>query len=401
MVTSNTQGKATPKGKQAQPALRPFITGSRFADDIQYDQTQTLDTSTHVLPTCELDTDGYTAGLYILAECTAVNTQASTATFLEDSPFRVFETVNLKDTNNKDILGPMNGHDLYIAVKYGGYHFVDDAKASPIYSVTSGSGTTGGTFTFILYLPIEIVHRDGLGSLTNKSSSSVFKLNLTTAATTSVWSGTTGAPATSASLRVRVGQFGWMDSDGRDIKGNSTAPEPPAVNTVQFWDKQTFTFSSGSMQQRLASFSGGLRTIIFEMRDSAGSRTGHEADWPDPFTFNVDKTTLIDRLRTVWRHIMGEDYGLWNGLEVVPGVSGTAVTEGHKRDYGTYPVSWAKDYGLQPGGENRFGYLWVSSATALVLKGSVGTTGTSHTFNVLLNYVNPANGDPRTLTGGR
>ena len=396
-----TATKTAAPGKQAPVSNRPFIAGSRFADDHEYEESTTLSTATQKLPVCELDTDGYTAGIYILAECTGVSTAASTATFLEDGPFSVYETVNLKDTNNKDIFGPMNGHDAYLACKYGGYHFVGDAKASPVYSATSGTGTSGGSFTFVLYLPIEIVHRDGLGSLTNKSSSSVFKLNLTAAATTSVYSGSTGAPATSATLKTRISQFGWMDSDTRDVKGNPTSPEPPGINTVQYWDKQTFTFSSGAMTHRLSSFSGGLRTIIFELRDSTLCRGTYEADFPDPFTLNVDKTTLVNRLRTIWRHLIGEDYNCFNGTEVVPGVSGTAATEGFKRDKAVYPLSFAKDFGLQPGTENRFGYLWVTSATGITLKGSVGTTGTSHTWNVLVNYVNPANGDPKTLTGGR
>jgi hypothetical protein len=398
MATATAAAPA--KGKPV-VANRPFVVGSRFADDYSYEVTQAADTSTHKLATMELETDGFTAGLYLLAEATGAGNATATATFNEDGPFNVYEVVNLKDTNNKDILGPMNGHDLYLIGKYGGYHFVGDAKASPVYSATSGTGATQGSFTFVLYLPIEVVHRDGLGALTNKSSSSVFKLDLTVAATTTVFVGTTGDPATSLSLKTRVGQFGWMDSDTIDVKGNATSPEPPGINTVQFWDKQTFTHSSGSMNQRLASFSGGLRTMIFEMRDSTLARGTYEADWPDPFTLNVDKTTLMNRLTTMWRHIMGEDYNMWNGAEVVPGVSGTAITEGFKRDKATYALSFAKDFGLQPGAENRFGYLWVTSATALMLKGSVGVTGTSHTFNTLVNYVNPAAGDPKTLTGGR
>jgi len=401
MVTTASSPAPKASAQAAAPANRPFIVGSRFADDGTYDKSQVLDGSTHTLDLLEMDTDGYSAGLYILAECVGVNVATSTATMLEDGPFIVYDTINVKDTNNKDIFGPMNGHDAYLAMKYGGYHYVGDAKASPVYSVTSGTGTTAGSFTFVLYIPIEVVHRDGLGALTNKSASSVFKLKLVTSATTTIWSGTTGAPATSATLRTRVGQFGWMDSDTRDVKGNATSPQPPGINTIQYWDKQGFTFTSGAMSQRLSSFSGGFRTMIIEMRDSAGSRTGHEADFPDPFTLNIDKTTLINRLRTLWRHLIGEDYDCRNGLEVVAGVSGTAATEGFKRDYGVYPLSWAKDFGLQPGAENRFGYLWVTSATALNLKGTVGSTGTSHTFNILLNYVNPANGDPKALTGGR
>lgn len=380
---------APPDKKAAPVATRPFVTGSRFADDYQYDQTRTLTTTTQKLPTFELDTDGFTAGLYLLVENTGAGNATVTASFKEDGPFSVLDTIQFSDTNNKAILGPMGGHDLAMCVKYGGYHFVDDARQSPVYSVTTGTGSTQGSFTFILYLPIEIVHRDGLGALLNKSASAVFKLDLTLSSSTTPFA-SSAAPATSSSTRVRIGQFGWMDSDTRDIKGNPTSPNPPALNTIQYWDKQTFTFSSGQMAQKLNSFSGGLRTVIFELRDSNTTRSGNEADWPDPFTLQFDKYILMNRLRTIWRHLIGEDYGYVNAVETAGG-----------RDYGTYPVPLTKDFGLKPGAENRFGYIWVTSATTILLKGSVGSGSASHTFNVFLNYVNPAGGDPKALTGGR
>jgi hypothetical protein len=387
MATATT---TAPPDKKATPAAnRPFVTGSRYADDYSYDQTRTLTGSTQKLPTLELDTDGFTAGLYLLVENTGAGNASVTASFKEDGPFSVLDTIQFSDTNNKAILGPMNGHDLYICTKYGGYHFVEDAKSSPVYSVTTGTASTQGTFTFVLYLPIEIVHRDGLGALLNKSASAVFKLDLTLSASTTPFA-TSGAPATSSSTRVRVAQFGWMDSDTRDIKGNPTSPNPPALNTIQYWDKQTFTFSSGAMNQKLNSFSGGLRNVIFELRDSNTTRSGNEGDWPDPFTLQVDKYIPVNRLRTIWRHLIGEDFGFTAAVETAGG-----------RDYGTYPIPFTKDFGLKPGAENRFGYLWITSATTLLLKGTVGSGSASHTFNVFLNYVNPAGGDPKALTGGR
>jgi hypothetical protein len=385
-----TAAPPAPADKKAAPTMnRPFVTGSRFADDFTYDQTKTLTGSTQKLPTFELDTDGFTAGLYLLVENTGAGNASVTASFKEDGPFSVLDTIQFSDTNNKAILGPMNGHDLASCVKYGGYHFVDDPKQSPVFSVTTGTGSTQGSFTFVLYLPIEIVHRDGLGALLNKSASAVFRLDLTLSASTTPFA-TSAAPATSSSTRVRIAQFGWMDSDTRDIKGNPTAPNPPALNSIQYWDKQTFTFTSGQMAQKLNSFSGGLRTVIFELRDSNLTRSGNEADWPDPFTLQVDKYIPLNRLRTVWRHLIGEDYGYVAAVDTAGG-----------RDSGTYPVSFAKDFGLKPGAENRFGYLWVTSATTFLLKGSVGSGSASHTFNVFLNYVNPAGGDPKALTGGR
>jgi hypothetical protein len=395
MATATAPAKAA-NAKAPVVANRPFVVGSRFADDFNYDQTKALTGTTQKLQTMELDTDGYTAGLYILSETVGVNGAAVVA-FTEDGPFNIYDTIALKDTNNKSIVGPMGGHDLYLCVKYGGYSNQNDAKNSPIYSLTTGAVGGGGSATFILYVPIEIVHRDALGALTNKSSSSVFKLELTLAANSTVYS---VLPNTSATVRTRVAQFGWMDSDTKDIKGNPTSPEPPAVNTVQYWDKQTFSFGSGSMAQRLNSFSGGLRTIIFEMRSSAGLRRAFPGDWPDPFVLTVDKTTLVNRIANVWRELTCRDYD-YTTAEVLAGTSGTAATEGRHLDDGVWPMTFAKDFGLQPGGENRFGYLWLTSATALTLKGTVGATGGQHTFNVYLNYVNPANGDPKTLTGGR
>lgn len=391
-MTAPTQAPAPAAGK-APVAARPFITGTRQIDRAIYDNTTVVTTSTQRLPTYNLDTDGFTAGLYILCQATAVNTTASTAAFQEDGPFNILSTVQFSDTNNKPIIGPMTGHDLAMIVKYGGYAFSDDPKNSSVYSVTTGTGTAGGSFTFVLRVPIEIVHRDALGALLNKSASAVYKLDLT------LNSNTTGAggvysddPTTSLSIRTRIQQFGWMDSDQADYMRNPADPNPPALNTIQYWDKQTLTVSAGAINQQLNTFSGLVRNEIFELRDSNGSRTAGDADFPDPFELHYDKTVPVSRLKTIWRHMVTEDYGYSGATEA----TATALT----RDNGIYPLPFNKDYGLKPGAESRFGYLPVTSATSQVVRGTVGGSG-AHTLNVFVNYVWPANGDPRALTGGR
>lgn len=380
-------GQTSARGGQAQQVMnRPFVVGSRYADDYQYDKTATMTTTPVKLDTYELDTDGFTAGLYILAENTGSGNATVTAAFKEDGPTNALSIIQLSDTNNKPVVGPFDGHDLATAVKYGGYHFVDDTKQSNVYSVTTGTASTQGSFTFVLYLPFEIVHRDALGATLNKSASAVWKLDMTVNTTTNVFS---SAPATSNSLRIRVTQFGWMDSDGQDIKGNPTSVNPPALNSLQFWDRQSNTVTAGNIAEKLNTFSGGVRNLIFILRDSSATRSGNEADWPDPFTLQVDKYILTNRLRTMWRHLIAEAFGYTAAVETAGG-----------RDYGTYPLWFNGDFGLKPGAENRFHYLWVSSATSITMKGSVGGSG-AHTISTLVNYVNPANGDPRALTGGR
>lgn len=386
MTTATAPAKGAEKKAAAAPAAsRPFITGTREVDKSIYDQTRTTTTTTQRLDTYELDTDGFTSALYILVEGTTAG-NAANVTFAADGPFNAIDTVQFSDTSNKAILGPMGGHDLYEIIKYGGYCFSDDAKQSPIYSATTGAGATGGSFTFILRLPIEIVHRDALGALLNKSASAVYKCDLTLSATATIY----GTPPTAApSIRTRIQQFGWMDPNATDIRGNQVSQSPPALNTVQFWDKQTYNPAAGSLNQKLNTFSGLVRNIIFELRDSTQSRTQGDADFPDPFTFQYETSLPVQRIRAVWRHKIGEDFGYNAAVETAGG-----------RDYGVYPLPYNKDFGLKPGAESRFGYLPVSSATSLMAKGSIGGVN-AHPLNVFVNYVVPANGDPRALTGGR
>lgn len=378
-------------GKQQTVALRPFITGTRRIDQQIYDNTTVLTTGQQKLPTYNLDTDGFTSGMYILAQCTAINTSATVA-FSEDGPFNIFASVQFSDTNNKPIIGPLTGHDLYLIVKYGGYAFNDDAKNSSIYTTTVGTGATAGSFAFALRVPIEIVHRDALGSLLNKSASAVYKLALTlnSNATGELGVYSTAPDGASITVRTRIQQFGWMDSDQADYMKQPADPNPPALNTIQYWDKQTITLSAGQINQALNTFSGLVRNWIFELRDSSGVRT--TADFPNLFELHYDKTVPISRVKEIWQHMISNNYG-YNVLT-------EATATGQTLDTGVFPEPYTLDYGLKPGAESRFGYLPVTSATSLVMRGTVGGSG-SHTMNVFVNYIWPANGDPKTLTGGR
>jgi hypothetical protein len=381
---------AAPADKNAAPvAVRPFITGTRTIDRAIYDNTTTMTVGTVKLPTYNLDTDGFTSGLYVIMQCTTA-ANAATVAYNEDAPFIAIQSLQFSDTNNKPILGPVTGHDLYLINKYGGYTFNDDPKNSPSFTAVTGSGGTGGSFSFVLRVPIEIVHRDGFGSLLNKSASAVYKLDITLNNGAAVYS---TSPTTLGSVRTRIQQVGWMDSDQQDIYKNAADANPPALNSIQYWDKQTLVVGTGNINAQLNTFSGLVRNLMFELRISTGVRS--ENDWPDPFELHYDKTVPVSRLGIAWREMMSDDYGYAGGTETVAGVN--------TLDRGVRVLPYTRDYGLKPGAESRFGYLPVTSATSMVMRGSVGQTDSSnpHTFNVFVNYVWPANGDPKSITPGQ
>jgi hypothetical protein len=369
--------------------MRPFITGTRTIDRAIYDNTTTMLATPVKLPTYSLDTDGFTSQLYVIMQCTTT-ANAATVTYDEDAPFSAILSIQFSDTNNKPILGPVTGHDLYLINKYGGYGHNDDAKNSPNYFATAGAASNGGSFKFVLRIPIEIVHRDGFGSLLNKSASAVYKLDITMAGGADVY-GTN--PTTFGSVRTRIQQFGWMDSDQQDVYKNPADPNPPALNSIQYWDKQTLVVGTGSMNQQLNTFSGLVRNLIFELRTSTGTRTDN--DLPDPFELHYDKTVPVSRLNDSWREQMSIDYGYSNFTE--------STTNVNSQDRGVRALTFCKDYGLKPGAESRFGYLPVTSATSLVMRGTIGSTDSAnaHTYNVFVNYVWPANGDPKSITPGQ
>jgi hypothetical protein len=375
-----------PKGKQEQAKKqilrRPFVAGTRRVDKATYDEAKALNASTQDLRTYECDPNGFLGGAYILCEATG-GTSTAALTINQDAPFAVYDTITFNDTNNKPIVGPFSGYDLYICNKYGGYAFSDDAKESPVYATpVTASGNGSGNFTFILRLPVEIVHRDGLGALPNKSSSATFDISLRLCALTTLL----GAGQTGLTVRTRIQQFGWMDPNAADLKGNPVNQNPPGVQTTQYWALQTYTMASGQFNQRLQGIDSLVRNLVFVLYDD-GSRTTGDADFADPFTLQYETSLPVQRIKTVWRHMIGESFGYKNAVETAGG-----------RDYGAYPLWFNDDFGQKPGAETRLGYLPVTSATTLNISGTWGGSGTK-VLKVLVNKVVPANGDPMVLTG--
>lgn len=370
-------------GKQVQVVARPFVAGTREVDKATYDPgARTLTANTQDLPSYECDPNGFIRGAYMLVETTAAGNSAAVA-FQPDAPLNLIDTITFNDVNNKPIFGPMGGHDWYEAVKFGGYTGCDDAKSSPIYSVTTGAGGTGGSFTFALRLPIEIVKRDALGSLPNKSASATFTINTRIAALATVYS---TQPTAAPSVRVRIQQFGWMDPNATDMRGNPVAQNPPGVQTTQYWNKQTYNLNSGAVNFRLLGLDSLVRNFVFILMDASNSRQQGDSDWPDPFTMLYETAQPIQRLRTIWRQMIAEQYRYKNTVETADG-----------RDYGVYPVPYCQDFSETAGQETRLNYLPCSPATTVQLSGTIGGSG-AHTLIVLVNKIVPANGDPMVLT---
>jgi len=375
---------------------RPFVAGSRPIGEAKYDESRAFTTTQVRMPSFSVSPTGFLGGVWMLFEnVTAGN--AATVVFADDAPWNAADSIYFQDVGSQPLDGPYTGYDLYIIDKYGGYHFQGDQKASPIYSVTAGAGATGGSFTFPLYIPIEIVHRDALGVLPNTSASATFKLDVSLAPSATVYD---TVPTNAGTCRVRYFLEGFQDPDDVDINGQPVSQNPPAPQTTQYWQKGTLDVNTGAYDKPLDTFNGLMRNLVFINYRNAdlptAGRANGDADWADPFTFMYEKNILWDAVpRTLWRHWIATHYGYDAGTETSGG--GSAATTAKQRDLGVYPMTWARDFGLKVGAELRLSYPAVSDATNLSIKGSAGATDK---IVILYNYVR-YNGDPRALTMGK
>lgn len=371
-------------GKQAPVQLRPFRLGVQSTDEHTYDVTATPGASVSDLTTYSLNSSGYLTDVYVWVVGTTSGNSAS-VTFASRGPFSALASIEFDDVNNKPVVGPFDGWELSQIDKLGGYAFSDDPKSSPTYSATTGAGGTGGSFEFILRIPIQLVPRDALGALPNKSNTSTYKIKARLNATANIY----GTPPTAApSVRVRMQPVSWWEPDRADLKGRPYDQQPPAVSTTQYWVRNDYNVNPGALTPSLDAVGFPIRNLLFLLEDGAGSRTVGETDFPDPFVLQVEANILMDRYKRVWQHRIAQAYGY----------TGATFDAAEAHDSGMYVEPYCNDFSHKPGWETRYGYLETASGTRVQVKGTLGGSGT-HTLRVYTNYVAPAGGDDFALTG--
>lgn len=373
------------KGKQAAPpARRPFRAGVQSMEDPQYDNTRVLTASTQDLPDFQLNGDGFLRKIWIVIQNTTAG-NAAAVTYAQNGPFNVIDTVQFLDTAQRPIFGPFDGYTVLAINKWGGYFNQNDPRADVTYSALTGAGATGGSFAFILTIPLELVQRDGLGALVNKNTAVPFKVKLRLSASATPYG---VAPTTPGSVRVRMVQDNWWEPEASDPKGHPLSPTPPQVNTTQFWASNNYPLTAGNVpgQQLSTGLGYPIRNLILMLVDAANSRAQGDADWPDPVTLTVEKNQLFQRSKILWQSRLAKAFDLF-----------AAAADGARTlENGVYPIWFNDDFGTQPGAELRNGYLITRGGQNLLWTGNIGGSGI-HTLFTFVNYVAAANGDPASL----
>lgn len=398
MANQPHAGKPAPAKQQAAaPRPRSFMVGTQSViEGGDYDQTQTVDATSHSMQSWSLQATGWLKGLWFLVTGTAANTSATVA-FNANGPWNVFANVELDDVNNEAIFGPFDGYVWMLTNKFGGYQYAEDPRASTIYSATTGAGATGGSFAFALYIPLEIVARDTFGAVASVNNTASLTVKLSTNTLSNIYSAAPNG-GTPLSLRVQGTQVYYWQPMTHDKAGRPIMDKPPASGSTQYWTQGNITVSAGTVNQQVNTALGyPWRQYMFMLTDSTGSRAQGESDWPDPLIqLKFEANSLYSQyLKKLWNRKMAADYGY----------NGSTFDQANSLENGVKVINWNNDFAFsKPGSETRKSYLVTSTGSNWIFNGSVGGAGT-HTLYSIVNYVagprGSNKGDTAPFTGGQ
>lgn len=378
---------AHPTGKNAKaapPQLRPFFTGTIDLETHTYKQTGSITTNPQPQPTFSVRTNGWLDSLWVsLIVTTSAN--AAAVTFSGDGPQNAIQSITFSDSGGQPVIGPMSGWELDEFVQMGGFSYVDDATQSQTYSATTGTGATGGSFQFVLQLPVTFVRREPLGVLPNTNNNTAFTVDITLNSSTNIYG---VGPTTNGTFALEIWQDAFRQSAGKDAQKNATVTDVPGKGATLYMLRSTLQgLMPGSVNTELSKQTGSYRALGFVLRDSTNSRVQGEADWFDPCRIHLNNDVPYDRSKRAWIRKMERQYGYIAANDTPGG-----------RSNGAFWLPFIDDgASMKVGSENRYRYWNISAADTLAIDGTLGGSG-SHSLATFFNFVAPPGGNIKSLT---
>jgi hypothetical protein len=367
-TTAPASGAAGSKSTQQAPVLAPFRAGTQPTyKPSGFSQVNVLGANAIELPDYQIGPTNLLRAIEIEVTGTTAGNAAAVA-FQPDMPLGVLSTVNFQDSGGNSIIGSFDSFTLAMIMKYGGYvgGTNGDPRKSVVYSAITGGGATGGSFNFVLRIPVEFIQRTGAGSLVNQTTQSPLVLSLTLTANALVYS---TAPTTAPSVNVSVDLLGYW-------KGSNAAanPAPKAAGTTQYWNRSSIQALNGASDFYAPQIGIGnpIRTFMWLNYATGGARS--TTAFPSPLTVNYKGNLLFNRTKNQWQNEMSRWYGL----------TGATADTGPGLDTGVFVQPFATDFDKEVGAELMLSYLNTEVGDAIEF---IGSWNASSTLMHVVNYL--------------
>lgn len=386
MTTPQATAPAARGGRQGQPPpVRPypFPVGVYESGVQDYDNTVTLGATPTLAPLWNVSPTGWARGFWL--DFFFTSTAGTVTAAAADQPFSGVQKATIYDLGG-EVVVQLLGYEWMIMNKFGGYFEIGDPRADLTFAANTGAGATTH---FMLYLPFEVVSRDGLGTVQNESKPG-WKVEMFVDAV-----GVAQPASTAGNVRIRGFIDSYTEPAAAAPNGRPFAQTPPLPGSLQYWKSENVALPSATVKYDLTNAVGfPIRNIIYYVRDAGnGTRATADPNWMDPATLLIGNINYFTRSKNLWIAKMSKDFGFANVGATSPGVD---TAQG--RENGVFPIWFTKDMHLIPGAELRFKYLDTQVNSLIRLTGSMsGTT----TFFALTNWLaTPSKNRYALISGG-
>ena len=283
--------------------------------------------------------------------------------FNPDMPLGVFQSANFHDAQGTSIVGSFDSFTLSMAQKWFGFTNNSDVTTSAVYSLTPGAGGSGGSFTAVFRIPVEIVARTGVGAQINTDTQSPLVLSLSVNSLSAIYA---TQPTSAPTVSVVLSYGGYWNQSGNP---NSFAT-PTAVGTLNYVNWTNYTGLAGQQQFQLSNIGLGnsVANLMFINRATAGSARS-DADFANPLQVAYRGNVLGQWSQLLWKHLMSEAYNVPNPVQDT-GMGAVAASPTTGLNQGVYNLWFNDDFTFDPGNTLFYSLLNTAVGDSVELTGS-------------------------------
>ena len=387
LPTPTARTAMSPGQPAAAPAALPpipFIRASRKKSALVTTLTNTLTTTILPLAAAQIRPAGWLARIRLVVTAVTSGNIASVA-FAADAPWNVLQQIGFISPAGDTIMSTLDGFSLFVLHKYGAFGSGPrDPITDPTYSTTSGTAATGGSFKFMLDIPVEVDSRDAFCTLQNMAANQQFILQMSLNSIANVY---TTAPTTPPTVTVTAIMEYYSAPNATNGDGYPQATTPQGNGSLNLNQIQTPPIVAGSTQNiQLINVGNTIRAQFFILRTPAGVRT--EVDWPTVFNVYVNNDLYFYKNKDLWRSQMAAEYRYTLGITAAPSVNAL--------DAGVYVLTDFMNSGSAggmhvDGASNRNQYLVTGSGTGFNIEAGTPWGAGAGSLLAITNAIKPAN----------
>lgn len=308
MVLAPTMPNPPVKATQQQRVTVPFRRATLRRTNMLQTESGTLG-NTRIGIERDIPGSGYVTGITLRVKVTTSGNTANVA-FNEDAPWNFFDTLALRDVNGE--LFNLGGFNCYLANLINANYkesWVEDSGDTDLYQLVTGTGATGGSFTFMLQMPIVTNERDYLGLQGNQDRNQRYFLRTDVAPSSAIYS---TAPTNAGSFTIEKIYENLAVPLPQDSAGNPQEIFPRHYGT------QHFTIATvsenppapGVQNHWLKRLGNSIRWVALIFRVNGSRATAHSAsNRPTSIQLKIGDNVIYDETYEYRRYVMWKRFG--------------------------------------------------------------------------------------------